>query len=209
MTALAEYIEAKQKENLSELIDFLKIPSVSTKSEHKGDIEKAANWVAEKLRSAGMKKVEILPTGGHPMVYAEWLEAPGKPTLLFYGHYDVQPAEPLELWTSPAFDPAVRNGNLYGRGTADDKGQVFMHLKAIEGDVTAKTSGGSIHAERLTGKSVVKTSGGSIHAAGIKGSKDIVDALKNTPCTLPSIHRCTLLFDIGHAQLAEAPISYR
>jgi len=127
-----DYIESKRDENLKELIEFLKIPSVSTKSEHKPDIERAANWVADKLRAVGMQSVEIVPTGGHPMVYGEWLRAPGKPTVLLYGHYDVQPAEPLELWVSPAFDPQVRDGDLYGRGTADDKGQVHIHLAAIE-----------------------------------------------------------------------------
>ncbi|MBI1750319.1 MAG: dipeptidase [Acidobacteria bacterium] len=127
-----EYIESKKNEHLEELKEFLRIPSVSTKSENKADIERAAKWVAEKLRAAGMENVEIVPTGGHPMVFGEWLKAPDKPTVLLYGHYDVQPAEPLELWTSPAFEPAVRNGNLFGRGTADDKGQVHIHMKAIE-----------------------------------------------------------------------------
>jgi acetylornithine deacetylase/succinyl-diaminopimelate desuccinylase-like protein len=127
-----EYIENKRDEHLDELKEFLRIPSVSTKSEHKPDIQRAANWVADKLRAAGMDKVELVSTKMHPLVYGESLEAPGKPTVLFYGHYDVQPAEPLELWTSPAFEPAVRNGNLYGRGTADDKGQVHIHLKAFE-----------------------------------------------------------------------------
>jgi acetylornithine deacetylase/succinyl-diaminopimelate desuccinylase-like protein len=131
MTAL-EFIEKKREENLNELVEFLKIPSVSAKSEHKADIERAARWVAEKLREAGMEKIEIVPTKLHPLVYGESLQAPGKPTVLFYGHYDVQPPEPLELWTSPAFEPSVRNGNLYGRGTADDKGQVHIHLKALE-----------------------------------------------------------------------------
>lgn len=132
MAALAEYIDSMRDTHLEELKDFLRIPSVSTKRENKGDLERAANWVADKLRAAGMDSVEILPTGGHPMVYAEWLKAPGKPTILFYGHYDVQPAEPLELWTTPAFEPTVRNGSLYARGTADDKGQVHIHVKAIE-----------------------------------------------------------------------------
>jgi acetylornithine deacetylase/succinyl-diaminopimelate desuccinylase-like protein len=127
-----EFIEKKRQENLNELVEFLKIPSVSAKSEHKGDIERAARWVADKLREAGMEKIEIVPTKLHPLVYGESLQAPGKPTVLFYGHYDVQPPEPLELWTSPAFEPSVRNGNLYGRGTADDKGQVHIHLKALE-----------------------------------------------------------------------------
>src|SRR5246500_3236476 len=129
---LTEYIDSKRDENLSELKEFLRIPSVSTKSEHKPDIERAAHWVAAKLRAAGIEKVEIVPTKMHPLVYGESLRAPGKPTVLFYGHYDVQPAEPLELWTSPAFEPTVRGGNLFGRGTADDKGQVHIHMKALE-----------------------------------------------------------------------------
>jgi len=129
---LGQYIEAKRDEHLNELFEFLRIPSVSTQSQHKGDIERAAKWVSEKLRAAGTEKVEVIPTAMHPLVYGESLRAPGKPTVLFYGHYDVQPAEPLELWTSPAFEPTVRGGNLYARGTADDKGQVHIHLKALE-----------------------------------------------------------------------------
>ena len=129
---LTKYIESHRDAHLNELLEFLRIPSVSTKSEHKPDIERAAKWVAEKLRGAGMDTVEIVPTKMHPLVYGESLEAPGKPTVLFYGHYDVQPPEPLDLWTSPAFEPTVRNGNLYARGTADDKGQVHIHLKALE-----------------------------------------------------------------------------
>ena len=129
---LIQLIDASRDDNLAELKEFLRIPSVSTKSEHKGDIERAAQWVAEKLRQAGLENIEIAKTKMHPLVYGESLHAPGKPTVLFYGHYDVQPAEPLDLWTSPAFEPAVRDGNLYGRGTADDKGQVHIHLKALE-----------------------------------------------------------------------------
>src|SRR6202051_2586505 len=129
---LTEYIDSKRDEHLSELYEFLRIPSVSAQSEHKPDIERAAKWVAEKLKASGLDNVEILPTKMHPLVYGESLRAPGKPTILFYGHYDVQPAEPLDLWTSPAFEPAVREGNLFGRGTADDKGQVHIHLKALE-----------------------------------------------------------------------------
>jgi acetylornithine deacetylase/succinyl-diaminopimelate desuccinylase-like protein len=129
---LAELIESRRDQHLAELLEFLRIPSVSAKTEHKPDIERAAQWVANKLHSAGFNSVQIVPTSLHPLVYAESLEAPDKPTILFYGHYDVQPAEPLELWTSPAFEPTVRNGNLFGRGTADDKGQVHIHLKALE-----------------------------------------------------------------------------
>ena len=138
-TNLAEFIESCRDRHLAELCEFLRIPSVSAKSEHKPDIERAARWVADKLTLAGFKTVQIVPTKLHPLVYAESLEAPGKPTVLFYGHYDVQPAEPLDLWTSPAFDPTVRDGNLYGRGTADDKGQVHIHIKAFE--ALHKTSG--------------------------------------------------------------------
>src|SRR6202165_3571439 len=129
---LAEFIEDHHDAHLAELCGFLRIPSVSAKSEHKSDIERAARWVSDKLRDAGFKKVEIVPTKMHPLVYAESREAPDKPTILFYGHYDVQPAEPLDLWTSPAFEATVREGNLFGRGTADDKGQVHIHLKAFE-----------------------------------------------------------------------------
>jgi acetylornithine deacetylase/succinyl-diaminopimelate desuccinylase-like protein len=136
---LIEYIDSKRDEHLDELKEFLRIESVSAKSEHKPDIEKAAQWVAEKLRGAGLENVEIVPTKMHPVVYADSLHAPGKPTILFYGHYDVQPAEPLELWTTAAFNPTVRDGNLFGRGTADDKGQVHIHIKALE--ALQKTAG--------------------------------------------------------------------
>jgi acetylornithine deacetylase/succinyl-diaminopimelate desuccinylase-like protein len=136
---LTEYIESKRQENLNELLEFLRIPSVSAQSDHKPDIERAAKWVAGRLAAAGLENIEIVPTKMHPLVYGESLHAPGKPTVLFYGHYDVQPAEPLELWTSPAFEPAIRDGNLYGRGTADDKGQVHIHLCAL--DAIMKTAG--------------------------------------------------------------------
>ena len=129
---LIEYIESRRDEHLKELEEFLRIPSVSAQSEHKPDIERAARWVAEKLRGAGLENVAITPTNMHPLVYGESLGAKGKPTILFYGHYDVQPAEPLDLWTSPAFEPTVRDGNLFARGSADDKGQVHIHIKALE-----------------------------------------------------------------------------
>ncbi|HVB33916.1 MAG TPA: dipeptidase [Patescibacteria group bacterium] len=129
---LLEYIDQHQNEHLTELCALLRIPSVSAKSEHKRDIEQAAGWLAAKLRAIGMERVETIPTKLHPLVYAEWLGAPGKPTVLFYGHYDVQPPEPLELWTSPPFEPTVRNGQLWARGSADDKGQVHIHLAALD-----------------------------------------------------------------------------
>jgi len=136
---LNDYIASKRDEHLSELYEFLRIPSVSAQQQHKPDVERTAQWVAERLRRAGVGSVEIVPTKMHPLVYGESLEAPGKPTVLFYGHYDVQPPEPLELWTSPPFEPSIRNGNLFGRGTADDKGQVHLHIRAL--DALRQTSG--------------------------------------------------------------------
>jgi len=134
-----EYIQERRSAFVEELKGFLRIPCVSTKSEHKADMLKAAEWLVEQMRGMGLEHVEILPTAGHPVVYADWLHAAGKPTALVYGHYDVQPAEPLELWTTGPFDPTVRNGELYARGAVDDKGQVFMHLKALEAHL--KTTG--------------------------------------------------------------------
>jgi acetylornithine deacetylase/succinyl-diaminopimelate desuccinylase-like protein len=134
-----EYIQERRSAFVEELKGFLRIPSVSTKPEHRGDMRKAAEWLAGQMRDMGLEHVEILPTAGHPVVYADWLRAAGKPTVLIYGHYDVQPAEPLELWTTGAFEPTVRDGELFARGAVDDKGQVFMHLKALEAHL--KTSG--------------------------------------------------------------------
>ena len=126
-----DYIESHRDAHLTELKEFLRIPSVSTKAEHKADVERAAKWVADKLRGA-FPHVELISTKMHPLVYAESLHDASKPTVLFYGHYDVQPPEPLELWTSPAFEPTERNGNLYCRGSVDDKGQVHIHLAAFD-----------------------------------------------------------------------------
>jgi acetylornithine deacetylase/succinyl-diaminopimelate desuccinylase-like protein len=136
---LNAYIEQKHDEHLTDLYELLRIPSVSAQSQHKPDIERAAQWVADRLRRAGFAHVEIVPTKLHPLVYAESLNAPGKPTILFYGHYDVQPVEPLDLWTSPPFEPTIRGDNLFGRGTADDKGQVHIHIRAF--DALQQTAG--------------------------------------------------------------------
>jgi len=130
--AASEYIRANSGRFLEELKDFLRIPSISTDPERAGDVQRAAQWVADKLRAVGLENVQIIPTSRHPLVYADWLHAPGKPTVLCYGHYDVQPPDPLEEWVSPPFEPTIRNGNLYARGSADDKGQMYMHVKAIE-----------------------------------------------------------------------------
>jgi acetylornithine deacetylase/succinyl-diaminopimelate desuccinylase-like protein len=129
--SVVEFIENHRTEYLEELKDFLRIPSISAKNEHKADIERAAKWIAEKLRDAGMETVEVVQTKMHPIVYAESIQRPDRPTLLLYGHYDVQPPEPLHLWTSPPFEPTVRDGKLYARGSADDKGQLHLHVKAL------------------------------------------------------------------------------
>ncbi|PWT97834.1 MAG: dipeptidase [Terriglobia bacterium] len=126
------FVSQNRDRLLNELKEFIRIPSISTLPEHRPDIDRAASFVADSLARAGMEHIEVIPTDKHPLVYADWMHAPGKPTVLCYGHYDVQPADPLELWTSPPFEPTERNGNLYARGTADDKGQMYMHIKAIE-----------------------------------------------------------------------------
>jgi acetylornithine deacetylase/succinyl-diaminopimelate desuccinylase-like protein len=130
--ATDNFVRESQERFLEELKTFLKIPSVSTLPEHRGDIRRAADFVADSLKSAGLENVEIIPTAGHPLVYADWMHAPGRPTVLCYGHYDVQPPDPLELWVTPPFEPTLRDGNLYARGAADDKGQMYMHVKAVE-----------------------------------------------------------------------------
>jgi len=127
------YVRENQTRLLDELIALLRIPSISTLPEHKNDVQRAAQFVADSLKKAGLENVEIIKTAGHPLIYADWLHAPGKPTVLLYGHYDVQPPDPLELWETPPFEPTIRDGNLYARGSADDKGQMYMHVKAVEG----------------------------------------------------------------------------
>src|SRR6202035_4997033 len=109
-----------------------RIPSVSTAPEHKEDVRRAAIFVADEMRRIGLENVDVIPTKGHPLVYGDWLHAPGKPTVLCYGHYDVQPPDPLDLWKSPSFEPSIRDGNIYARGACDDKGQMYMHVKAVE-----------------------------------------------------------------------------
>ena len=126
------FVTSGQGRCLDELKSFLRIPSVSTESRHLADVRRCAEFVAADLRQMGMQKVEILPTAGHPAVYAEWLGAPGQPTALVYGHYDVQPVDPENLWTTPPFEPTERDGYLYARGSSDDKGQTHIHLKAAE-----------------------------------------------------------------------------
>ena len=127
-----DYARRNHARFLDELKTLLRIPSVSTLPEHKDDCRKAARALADELDRIGMENVRLIETSGHPLVNADWLHAPGKPTALCYGHYDVQPPDPLDEWASPPFEPEERNGNLYARGAVDDKGQVYMHVKALE-----------------------------------------------------------------------------
>ncbi len=128
-----EYAHQNQEKFLDNLKKLVSIPSVSTNPENKPDMQRAAEWIAGYLRRLGMDNVQVMPTAGHPVVYGEWLKAgKGAQTVLIYGHYDVQPAEPLEMWNSGAFEPAVRQENLYGRGASDMKGQVIAALSAVE-----------------------------------------------------------------------------
>jgi acetylornithine deacetylase/succinyl-diaminopimelate desuccinylase-like protein len=126
------FVETHRERFLDELKQFLRIPSVSTLPDHAFDIRRAADFVASAMRDAGIENVKVIPTAGHPLVYGDWLHAPGKPTVLCYGHYDVQPPDPLEEWITPPFEPTLRDGNIYARGSADDKGQMYMHIKAVE-----------------------------------------------------------------------------
>lgn len=143
-----DFVRANRERFLAELKEFVAIPSISTTDEYKPDMVKAAGWVAAQLRSLGMDKVEIMPTGGHPVVYGEWLGA-GKdaPTVLIYGHYDVQPVDPIELWENPPFDSVIRGDNIYGRGASDMKGQVLASLKAVE--AVMRTTGSPVNLKWL------------------------------------------------------------
>lgn len=129
---MKEYISANKDRFLTELFEWLRIPSVSADSRHKADVRKAAEFLREKFSAAGVDKVEICETKGHPIVYAEKITDPSLPTVLVYGHYDVQPADPLDLWDSPPFEPVIKDGKIFARGSCDDKGQVYMHVKAFE-----------------------------------------------------------------------------
>ncbi|MBI2755232.1 MAG: dipeptidase [Chloroflexi bacterium] len=114
------------------LKELLRIPSVSALSQHRGDVDRCAAWLAEHMRAIGLEQVAVMPTEGNPVVYGDWLHAPGAPTALVYGHYDVQPVDPLDEWERPPFEPVVRDGSIFARGAVDDKGQLFMHLKVVE-----------------------------------------------------------------------------
>jgi acetylornithine deacetylase/succinyl-diaminopimelate desuccinylase-like protein len=132
MTAWKNYLAANQERYLKELLEFLSIPSVSSLKAHKADVAKAGEWVAARLQAAGIEHIQILPTGGHPVVYGDWMHAPDKPTVLIYGHFDTQPVDPLELWTQPPFEPALKDDRVYARGASDDKGNMLAPILAVE-----------------------------------------------------------------------------
>jgi len=139
MTSWKEHLETNTSRYLEELTTFLRIPSISSLPEHAADVNRAAEWVAERLKAAGIEAVQILPTEGHPVVYGQWLHADGKPTIMIYGHFDTQPVDPLELWTSPPFEPVVKDDRIYARGASDDKGNMLIPILAVE--AMLKTSG--------------------------------------------------------------------
>lgn len=140
MPSPAEFLTANDRRAHDELFEFLRIPSVSARSEHTPDVARAADWLRDNMERAGIP-TSIHATAGHPIVLGEWRKAPaGAPTILVYGHYDVQPAEPLELWDSPPFDPVIRDGRIYARGSVDDKGQLFLHVKALEAHLATRAS---------------------------------------------------------------------
>lgn len=132
MSTWESYLAGHQAQYQQELLDFLRIPSISALPEHAGDVQQAGEWVAARLQAAGIEHVEVMPTGGHPVVYGDWLHAPGKPTVMIYGHFDVQPVDPVHLWSSPPFDPVITEGRVYARGASDDKGNMLVPILAIE-----------------------------------------------------------------------------
>src|ERR1700734_4081199 len=140
MPSALDFARTQQTRFLEELKTLLRIPSISTLPEHAGDVRHAAESLARELERIGLEHVQVIQTTGHPLVYGDWLHAPGKPTCLTYGHYDVQPPDPLDEWLTPPFEPTERNGNLYARGAVDDKGQMFTQVKALESLFAAKGS---------------------------------------------------------------------
>jgi len=132
MSTYQTYLDANQPRFQDELLDFLRIPSVSALPTHKADVHRAGEWVAARLQAAGAENVQLMPTAGHPVVYGDWLHAPGKPTILIYGHFDVQPVDPLHLWTNPPFQPTIDGDKVFARGASDDKGNMFVPILAVE-----------------------------------------------------------------------------
>ena len=132
MAAYQSYLETHQDRFLNELLEFLRIPSISALPERAGDVARAGEWVAQRLTAAGVENVTVMPTEGHPVVYGDWLHAPGRPTIMIYGHFDVQPVDPVELWTNPPFEPTIIGDRVYARGASDDKGNMLAPILAVE-----------------------------------------------------------------------------
>src|SRR3989442_9513530 len=135
MNQVVDFINVNRDRYVEELKQYLGIPSISALPQHATDVRRAAEWTTEEMRRIGLQNVRLIDTPGNPVVYGDWLGAPDAPTILFYGHYDVQPVDPLNLWQSPPFEATIRDGEIYARGSADDKGQVFMHFKAVEAHI--------------------------------------------------------------------------
>ena len=140
IAAAVTYARAHAERFVAELMEVVRFPSVSAQPKHAADVGSCAAWLAAHLQGFGLENPGVVPTEGHPIVYADWRHARGKPTVLIYGHYDVQPADPLSEWRSPPFEPTVRGDDLFGRGASDDKGQLFAHVKAVESCLRATGS---------------------------------------------------------------------
>ena len=139
MASWENHLNQNRERQLGELLEFLRIPSISALPAHAADVQRAAEWVEKWMKAAGIESVRILPTGGHPVVYGDWLHAPGKPTVLIYGHFDTQPVDPLNLWDSPPFEPVIKGNRVYARGASDNKGNLFIPLTVVE--ALLRTSG--------------------------------------------------------------------
>ncbi len=140
MSTWQAYLAKNQDQYVDELLDFLRIPSISGLTENAPDVRRAGEWVMDRCRSAGLENVEMMETGGHPVVYADWLHAPGKPTALIYGHFDTQPVDPIDLWDNPPFEPTIIDGRVYARGASDDKGNMLVPILALEALLKAEGS---------------------------------------------------------------------
>jgi acetylornithine deacetylase/succinyl-diaminopimelate desuccinylase-like protein len=140
MSSIPKYLERNRKRHLEELTELLAIPSISTDKSKVDDVRRAAAWVHRRMEQAGCTRVETFKTDGHPIVYGEWLGAPGRPTVLVYGHYDVQPVDPIDQWKTPPFEPTLREGRVYARGASDDKGQFIVHVNALEAHLANDSS---------------------------------------------------------------------
>jgi acetylornithine deacetylase/succinyl-diaminopimelate desuccinylase-like protein len=132
MASWENYLNNRRDQFIGELLVFLRIPSISSLPDHTPHVHKAAEWVEARMREAGIESTQVMQTGGHPVVYGDWLHAPGKPTVLIYGHFDVQPVDPLDLWEYPPFEPVIKNGRVYARGASDDKGTMFLTITVAE-----------------------------------------------------------------------------